>query len=193
MYADEIVYIFQAEKSELIKIPRLPISIDEEIFRSNAVEFALMATDNVIEKVGLEIPESLVTADEKLIMISEWGLLCWNKVKRKIFSEKILDYPFIMNTNMFNTYFQDLDPQQKTKVQETLALVSGLIIQDGGKTHQICSHKGLNYEKLKNIRIDNHPVYTFRVDRGIRISCLRLKGKLYLRKYGREPVINRDP
>jgi putative CRISPR-associated protein (TIGR02619 family) len=60
-YADEIIYIFEGEKSDLITIPRLPIAVDVSLIKPYACQLALLDADaglSASETVG--IPEAML-------------------------------------------------------------------------------------------------------------------------------------
>ena len=100
-YADEMIYIFESPNSELIKIPRLPIKIDSHIFKKYAVQFALMAQNGILPETEIPVHESLIDTDGKNAMLSGWGLLTWNNVKKNVLKDRLLDFPYIRYSDSF--------------------------------------------------------------------------------------------
>ena len=90
-YAHESVYIFQSS-SQLLRIPRLPITIDKEgvvgkhlsIFRRLAVEFP------VTHREAEGIPETLLFPVDEQVMLSEWGELVWRQAKPTYYEQELL-------------------------------------------------------------------------------------------------------
>ena len=100
-YADEIIYIFEAPTADLIRIPRLPIQIDTGVIQEHRTEFALMAAGKLYPRRELRgIPEALLEfleeGDEETDTgLSVWGTLVWNRSKRKLLRENLLEFPRI--------------------------------------------------------------------------------------------------
>ena len=86
-YADEVIYIFEAETADLITIPRLPIQIDTAVIQKHRTEFALMAAGKLYPRRELrDIPETLLEFleeddNETDTGLSAWGTLIWNRTK----------------------------------------------------------------------------------------------------------------
>ena len=77
-YADEVVYIFEAQTADLIKIPRLPIQIDDTVIQNHLVQFALMDAGKLYLAHELKgIPETLLEFvednGETYAGLSAWG------------------------------------------------------------------------------------------------------------------------
>lgn len=190
-YADEIVYIFEGFSSELIKIPRLPIKINESIIEPYKSEFALMAAGAWLPYSELsDLPESLLFFSDDECILSNWGRLIWNRMKSEVLSEALLAYPRINYEVSFNRdYESTLDPTKRVKLQEVLAKVSYLLSKENGNTGILKGDGGVLYEVYTNQQGIAH----FRVTQGIRVSCIAKDGQLYLRHYGTEPEVNRNP
>jgi len=130
-YADKIFYIF--ESGELIEIPKLPISISDDIFRNNASKFLLLAQEHFLSDSELSgIPKTLLfKMDDNNYGISPWGLLVWNNVKQDIFKENLIELPRLKYENTFEKdYGKITDNNEKTKLQETLARVSSILLNE---------------------------------------------------------------
>jgi len=192
-YADKILYIFEGQNSELITIPRLPITLDYAALQPHQVPLALMATDlGVSIEYGKDVPESLITTVGEEVTLSTWGKLTWNKCKQKFLSDELLPFPKLQIADSFKRDYQGITrPDDKVKLQETLAKVVCLLIKNQGDTRTLKEHKGLQYDNYT--QAGSTPIGHFRVTQDLRVSCVAEKGELYLRRYGREPDVNKNP
>lgn len=86
--ADEIIYIFEADDAELIRIPRLPVALDEvETLRAHLPEFGLLAHGVILDRYQADgIPEALLApADEEgRVRLSEWGRVVWDRNSKSL-------------------------------------------------------------------------------------------------------------
>lgn len=191
-YANVSVYIFEGS-SELIRIPRLPIKIDTSVIETHILEFAMMAAGEVYPETALEgIPETLLEPIDDngntVAGLSEWGELIWNRSKSTFLTGELLAFPRLNYSNRFKNEYNALTDNAPIQLQETLARVSYLLEKNGGDTVGLDS-SGLRFKPLKGFK----GVYTFRVARGIRISCSKDNGKLKLHRYGKRNDINSNP
>ncbi len=193
-YADETVYIFEGS-SDLIKIPRLPIQIDNTVVENHKIKLALMNAGQLYPINELEgIPETLlelIEDDGKVYVgLSAWGVLVWNRTKSRLFSGELLQFPRLEYRRSFIDDYENLTSQQRTDLQETLAKITTALEDTGGNTTQLNQRvSGLNFKQLANF--DN--IYTFRIARGIRVSCSRVDNGLCLYRYGPRNTVNRNP
>ncbi|MGB3402259.1 MAG: CRISPR-associated protein [Microcoleaceae cyanobacterium] len=188
-YADEILYIFEGENSELIKIPQLPINIDYSQIKP--VEFALMNAGLELKASDLVgVPQTLLFQVEEEFTLSTWGLLIWNKAKNELLSGEPLPFERIQyETSFIKDYNKVKNNSERIKLQETLAKASALLIKHNGNIAYLKEDGGILYEVYTNKKDIAH----FRVTQGIRVSCICVEGKLILRHYGKEPDVNRNP
>ena len=193
-YADEIVYIFEGS-SDLIKIPRLPIQIDTTVVQEHRTKFAMMAADEMYPIEKLEgIPETLLepVTDNGNTMagLSAWGELIWNRTKSDLLSQGLLQFPRLVYQQSFINDCQNLNGQQWTKLQETLAKVAVALENSNGDISQLNNQvSGLNFEQLTNL--DN--ICTLRITQGVRVSCEIADGGLTLRHYGNHDDVYANP
>ena len=94
LYADETVYIFESE-SELMRVPRLPFSLQAEGYITNQVELwrrleMILPVDP--EKMKL-LPDSFYYRCDDSYMLSEYGEMVWLNLKPAIYSEKLYPPP----------------------------------------------------------------------------------------------------
>lgn len=192
-YAHEIIYIFEGKESNLIKIPRLPIKVDASQIEPYAVKFALMNAPGggLPLSEAANIPEALIGEFDSQIMLSTWGKLIWDECKGNLLSQNLLDFPKLQYTDSFRADYNRIrDKKEKVQLQQDLATVSNLLTEANGDTSRLKEHTGFRYDKYTN-RNDN--IDHFRVNQGLRISCISANGILVLRRYGREPEVNRNP
>lgn len=130
-YADEIIYIFEGS-SELIIIPRLPITLDdsviEPIIKPYVVEFALMAQGAEINRSKLAgVPETLIFALDDEITLRNWGRLIWNRCKDKLLCGELLSPKLKYEATFIKDYESNKNNTERVKLQETLAKISHLL------------------------------------------------------------------
>ena len=193
-YADETVYIFE-RSSDLIKIPRLPIQIDNTVIEEDKIKFALMAAGQLYPINELQgIPETLLELVEDngstYAGLSAWGELLWHRTKSDLLSQGLLQFPRLGYQHSFINDCQNLNSQQWTKLQETLAKVAAALENSKGKISQLNNQvSGLNFEQLTNF--DN--ICTLRITQGVRVSCEIADGGLTLRHYGSHDDVYGNP
>lgn len=180
-YADEVVYIFEGEGSDIITIPRLPIKVDIDRLKPHTLQLVFM---DVGDK-GLHphetqnIPEALLGECNNRNILSNWGQLMWNECKENLLSKELLDFPWIEYTDTFRADYNQIHETKKCyRVQEQLARVSYLLKEDRGDTSVLFQDKSIQYAPYEGSKGVDH----FRVDRSLRISCQKKDGggiKLY--------------
>ncbi|KPQ40449.1 MAG: putative CRISPR-associated protein, APE2256 family [Phormidium sp. OSCR] len=183
-YADEIIYIFEGENSELITIPRLPITVDYEGLSRYKRQLALMAAGATIAMEELQgIPESMIyPTGEPEVMLSLWGQLVWNQCKKQLLSSELLDFPYLDYRNSFKADYKAItSATERLKLQEDLAKVSKLLIESQGDTSVL--NLPFNYTRYKGTS-KNQKIDHFRVNLSQRVSCEQQDDKLVLRYYG---------
>lgn len=190
-YADEIIYIFEGGESDLISIPRLPIAVDTSLIKPYTIQLALIeAGAEPSVKETKEIPEAMLAEIDGKMMLSTWGKLIWEKCKGELLSNELFQFPHLKYRDSFRADYNKIrEAQVKVKLQETLAKVSHLLQQNKGDISILKKDGGLQYDKYTNKGDIDH----FRVTQGIRISCHSEQGTLILRRYGKEPDVNRNP
>lgn len=192
-YADESVYIFEGS-SDLIKIPRLPIQIDTIVIEKYRKEFAMMAAGEMYPIEELEgIPETLLEPiednDRVVAGLSAWGELIWNRTKSDLLAKALLPFPRLEYLSRFCTDFNNQnDPKARLELQETLAQVAYALDKDNGSTESL-TEGGLRFKPLNRFP----GIFTFRVARGIRVSCSKGNGTLKLHRYGHRNTVNSNP
>ncbi len=187
-YADRLVYIFETG-DELIEIPQLPIEINPKIFKENAIKFSLMS--HFLPCETKEIPKIMLDEYENnSYLLSEWGLLSWNKVKKQILVEKLLTFPKLHFEESFKKDFQNTTPSQKIDLQETLTKISVILQQNTDGITKLKQDGGLQYDNFsgKNAHLGH-----FRLNQDNRVSCLAKNNELLLRHFGQHDYVNDNP
>ena len=193
-YADEVIYIFEAPTADLIKIPRLPIQIDTTVIENHILEFAMMAVGEMYPIENLAgIPETLLEPIENnggtVAGLSAWGELIWNRTKSDLLTKELLPFPRLEYADSFlDDYNRTTGHAARVTLQETLAKVVHILEKSGGNTTGL-GGGGLRFKAL--VRFPGF--FTFRVARGIRVSCSRGNGTLKLHRYGARNIVNSKP
>jgi putative CRISPR-associated protein (TIGR02619 family) len=185
-YADELLYLFEGS-DEVIKIPRLPIEINQSVIKP--APFALMAVepDALVKLSELQgVPETLISVAADKAKLSNWGRLTWNKCKGHILSGELLSFPNLQYEPSFiRDYEIHKEKKERIKLQETLAKVAYLLLENKGDTTPLKGDGGVQYEvyeKASRKQIDG--LAHFRVTQALRVSCVTSGNVLILRHYG---------
>lgn len=197
-YADEVVYIFEAQTADLIKIPRLPIQIDDTVIREHLVQFALMDAGKLYLVSELEgIPETLLeyVKDDKddgntYAGLSAWGQLIWNRTKKDLLTGELLDFPRLEYRDTFKEDFNDQrDVGLLLALQEELAKAAHSL-EESCCNLQKLSNDGLDVKKLQG----HQNIYRFRIGNfRVTWSVNKDKDKLILRRYGNRKNVYNNP
>ena len=95
-FADEVIYKFEGA-DELIRIPRIPIKLDDTAI--GIVKNNLAACRNLVRKEiltpseaeGLLSLELFVEQENDMVAITPWGTLCWELAKKELYNKELLD------------------------------------------------------------------------------------------------------
>jgi putative CRISPR-associated protein (TIGR02619 family) len=190
-YADEIIYIFEGDKSDLITIPRLPVAVDIDSIKPHTLQLALLDAGAELAMSETQgIPEAMVAEIDRKMMLSTWGQLIWNQCKNELLSGDLLDFPRLEYQDTFRAdYNKAREKHKRVKLQETLATVAYLLNKSNGDTTILRQHGGIQYDRYVNMENIDH----FRVTLDTRVSNTISHGKLILRRYGLEPEVNNNP
>lgn len=193
-YADEILYVFEDPAAELIRIPRLPVTLDLSILRNNRERCAMLAEGDgwtlpVAEFAGW--PEVLweeTSTGSGRAWLSTWGLLLWERGQEELLSDELLELPRLEMSGSFRRDWQDqrANRPERLELQQRLARVAALLDQSSGDTSCLKRDGSLQYDNYAgaNARIGH-----FRVNnRGWRVTCTSEGGRLRLRRFGPHEV-----
>lgn len=194
-YADRMVYIFESPASELIEIPRLPVTIDLACFKAYSSDLALLAAGRLYRTEDFpRLPEALLDSIDGNVILSLWGELMWNRAKASILSDELLEFPCLSYSDSFVRDFRIIrNEAEKVKLHETLAKASFLLEQDRGGTGLLKRDGGIQYEDFNNRNFQGKPIGHFRVTQSLRVSCVSENGRLILRHYGAHDYVNDNP
>jgi len=182
-YADEIIYIFEGQKSEIITIPRLPITVNASEIEQYKTPLAMMDQGEIPvgEQVLTDIPENYIFSDGEEVILSTWGQLLWNQCKEEILAGELLKFPRIKYQRSFLDDYKNIrQNHEKIKLQEALAKVAQLLALSQGNIAPLKADGGIQYNRYINTNNIDH----FRVDLSQRVSCDVVKKELNLRYYG---------
>ena len=113
----------------------------------------------------------------------------WNNIKDELFN-KLPSLPYLAYKKSFETDFKGIkNSDERMKLIETLAKISVHLEKGNGDTTRLRADGGLQYEDYTNLNGIAH----FRITQGIRVSCQSKGDKLLLRRYGKEPDVNKNP
>jgi hypothetical protein len=188
-YADEIVYIFESG-SDLIRIPRLPVTWDHESLIEHASVMARLAhgAEDVTPRMVAGVPEAYLeivsVGGEQMVALSTWGRAAWLNNRQAILGGDLLDHPNLTYEDRFVRDYRNLsDPAARMHVQESLARVSVLLAKDG--IERVRKDGSLQYGPLAS-----HPgVDHFRASQDLRVTCEREGSRLRMRRCGHHAVI----
>lgn len=196
-YADEIVYIFESATADLIRIPRLPITIDMQQLSSRVVELAMMSAGHLYPAAQARdwgLPESLLNDDDRHVTLSTWGQLIWNRSRRDLLRDDLLPFPHLEYSAAFRQEFKQAALDERVQLQDTLGEVAAILDQSHGSTVPLKAHPSLQYDNYtgKATR-DGHPIGHFRLDGARRVTCLAVNDHLVLRHFGAHQVTENNP
>lgn len=91
-HADETVYIFEGAGSELLRIPRMPISVDiDGVIREHREALRrLSAGDDLPVDACANIPELLWMQVDDRASLSPWGEILWAQARERIYGNELL-------------------------------------------------------------------------------------------------------
>ena len=191
-YADEIIYIFEGENSELITIPRLPIIVNSEEIEPYKVSLAMMDVGEIPIhlEIAKNVPNNWIFSDGNQMTLSTWGQLLWNQCKDKLLSQKLLKFPQIEYTSTFKDDYKPKPVHEKIALQKQLARVSCLLNSKKNGISAVGQDRifGLRKYEGKHNDIDH-----FNLPKGRRVSCLTQGNILKLRHYGEHDYVNNNP
>lgn len=207
LYADESFYIF--EKSKLIKIPRMPINIDYNIFKGKELLFEKLyiKKDKHIDikiKYDKSISESLVDVKGDKMELSYWGNIVWGEYRKTFLkNEFITDYKYIEISDLAKKTFKEKITKQKDKnieLQNKLVKIELLMEKNNGnvkcliKDNEVhySDYKGKEYKKGPDKRLRGEKVGHFRLNKNDndRVSCVYYDNKIVILNYGKHDFIN---
>ncbi len=189
-YANKIIYLFEGKGSRLITIPRLPITVDKSKLKDHVTNLTLLDAGAALSDSQIKgIPEALIAEVDRKFTMSNWGQLIWNQCKDEFLSQDLINFPRIQYEGSFKKDYKDIsNPEEKVKLQETIAKVSYLLEESNGDTRDLA--KAVSYYAYNGAK-DKEGVDHFYVGIHFRVSCKFSNGKLTLRHYGTHNHVQR--
>ena len=194
--ADKIIYLF--ETGTLINIPALPVKFDNyELMKKYAYFFAMLDKQRSLESkffpndfwtdVSEIYYDKLVFENQKIVSLSTWGMLMWEKQKDTIYSENLINFPNIEYTQLYKSNFQSCNNSDKIILQACIAELACLY-NETKSLLKIKQHGGLQYSDYSSINFRNKKLGHFRITQARRVNCLEHNEKLYLLEYGEHDI-----
>lgn len=144
--ADETIYQFEGDNTEILSMPKLPVKWDDvDSVRKNFNDYHRVALG-----IPPQNPESLNSLWFNELGFTPWGQIAWESAKQIIYSEKIQDfvYPKVQAGSKFFDSVRSLDPFRNKIVNERLDDLCVLVLSN--KQQNI---RRLDYKVVKG----NHP------------------------------------
>jgi putative CRISPR-associated protein (TIGR02619 family) len=160
LYADKSIYIFETS-SELLEIPRLPITLDRAFFERNVRLFRKLEIGYAVDEKQVEdIPKSIILTLGSEVALSPWGELVWQKYKSEFYKSKLVE-PIsdkLRYAKEFRKLFNDFNPSEKRQINKTLDMLERYLLL--GKEYNLSS---LRYHRLhgKVAEKYSHELYPF--------------------------------
>ncbi|NSW90428.1 MAG: hypothetical protein HPY74_07085 [Firmicutes bacterium] len=131
--------------------------------------------------------EVFIDRGNNYISLSTWGFIFWNKFGKKYLGKKLYNLPHLKYLDSFKKDFEKAEPVQRTDLQQRLAFVSGIILNEGMPSLQ--KHTGINFSPLTSVKTsDREPIWHFRLNDGRRVTCEMRGNELLLRRFGEHEV-----
>lgn len=128
-YADEIIYIFET-RTDLIKIPKLPLKIDKSEFETKYEEW-LYYFDKV-NNAGMPyniFSEIFITRIDNKYILNEWGEMIWDEIKEELILNKGLpDFKNVAYESDFKKRFLSYENEDKINIVLKIARASYLLM-----------------------------------------------------------------
>ncbi|MBW4641469.1 MAG: putative CRISPR-associated protein [Goleter apudmare HA4340-LM2] len=191
-YADEIIYVFEGANNQVIKIPKLPISIDTERVEQYKVQLAMMAVGEIpaFWEEAKKVPKEWVLIIDKEMTLSTWGQLIWSQCKDILLSKNLLDYSNIGKLDYTDNFKEDykntLDTQEKIHLQERIARSAYILSTNNDGISALKNDDIVRLRRYQGTDIDHINITA----QTRRVSCkVAAGGRLSLRYYGTHEYI----
>ena len=179
LWADKSIYIFEGS-SELLEIPKLPLKIDEEIFRRYFNVFRKLEKGLELREDEIKnIPSALIMKIGNNYGLSSWGEIIWQKYKLEVMKSEIFT-PLsekIVYSKEFLKDFENLNPSEKFQLNKSIEKLENFV--EKGE-----NLKSLRYHNLKGeiAKKYSHEFYPFDGNDSRRVYCNERDGKIILEK-----------
>lgn len=189
IYADEMVYIFDEKGSSLVRIPPLPVKLDDDLGRKHFGSLAILAEERYLPGDALpDLPPPLVERDADLCMMSLWGKILWNRLDPDgMYAGQLYEYAGIVYEASFEKDWKACDRPARVSIQKAIVGAAALFLEGGLNIAPLKRDPGLQYEDYKQRPGIGH----FRAGLQWRISCRVEDGRLILRRCGTHDHVER--
>jgi len=205
MVGAEFIYIFESQRSDLLPVPRLPISWQVPTVTSRPLlvgsmlrlayagrsRDAITLTDKE-QPIARDLGGLIVnTVDGGLAHLSPWGVLWWDRVKAEVVKEigeagDLPVLPRLQYASEFKSAVKKANLTERLQLFEKLAIVS-VLLEDQDGLSRLKQHESLQYSAMKGAGGDH-----FRITDSRRVMCHRVNGghetELMLDNYGAHSV-----
>ena len=194
-YADEMIYIFKAQSADLIRIPRLPVTIDSTAIKAHCTEIALMSAGKLYPYDELKgLPDILLEFIDqggvRYAGLSAWGELLWSRTKSELLGgDNLVPLPRLSyNRSFIDDFRNQKNMASRVELQETLAKVANKLDEQNGDTVALRGG-GLQFGHFKGGR----GLCKFRIDDAVRVTLEVTGARLRLRRYGHKEHVYKNP
>lgn len=191
-YANEIIYIFE-ESNEVIKIPRLPITIDSSVIEPYKVQLAMMDVMEIpaFWEEAKKVPPEWVLVIDRQMTLSTWGQLLWNQCSEKLLSgKKPLKFPKIEYNPSFINDYESKPNHERISLHNQLARAACLL---NNHRDSISAMKQDGIFRLRRYVGKHKDIDHFDLPKDRRVSCRVVGDILQLRHYGEHDDVNNNP
>jgi putative CRISPR-associated protein (TIGR02619 family) len=192
-YADELIYVFEGT-NEVIKIPRLPITIARSEVEPYKVQLAMMDVGEILTswEEAKKVPKEWVIIDGQEMTLSTWGQLIWNQCNDDLLSRNdLLDFPkskLDYRDSLKDDYQRIQNPQERIQLQKEIAKVACALINHKDGISVLKEGRG----GVKLRRYTGTDIEHFNITDSLRVSCKLIEGRLWLRYYGTHNHVQRS-
>lgn len=161
-YADESIYLFEGERS-LLRIPKLPIDINEEaqrLMRKNMHLFRRLARGPIKFEKCSHIPATLLFRLEDECELSPWGQMMWDQFKPTVYGEKLWPSPsdkIVFSDKFSNTASNLQEAKRRRIINDRIDDLARLLEQKS-------SRNNINRLDFKAIKDNPCPPSTHEID-----------------------------
>ncbi|MBD2516408.1 putative CRISPR-associated protein [Nostoc sp. FACHB-973] len=188
LYADEIIYIFEGS-NKIIKIPKLPIIIDQPQVKEYAIQLAVMDVGKVpiSWESANKVPKSWLKFTGQEVELSVWGKLIWNECKNELLSQDLLNFPKLITRLEYykdylkNDYDNTSDVNKRIILQEKIAKAANFLLKYRDGISALKNDDILRLRRYENTDIEHINI----TKQELRLSCKVINGnQLSLRYFG---------
>ena len=178
--ADEIIYVFE-NADDLLRIPRLPVDLDAGMLKTiaeNLPSFRRLSRAGVAPiDFAAGIPDLCVETTDAEAALSPWGMLCWERARDRLYSERLWDSPDsrIFYTKAFVKAAENRSPEEFRWLNERLDELSEYL-------ESSTNPKRLDFKPLRGNPVppSTHEFDAWAASPGWRVFCHFEKGQCVL-------------